>query len=149
MRAIFLIMIGLSTTVFADFTRDNTNGIVTDSQTLLQWQDVYISNGGNIKSINWRGALNYCKALSLYDTGSAPSPDEKWRLPNIRELFSIVDHNADHSSISSVFRTVHENGYWSSTSDTRSPDKAMLIYFQFGDLYSNNKSQVYSVRCVR
>ena len=54
-------------------------GTIFDSKTSLFWQQ---SPAGKM---NWQSALKYCEQLILGGKNS------DWRLPNIKELFSIVD----------------------------------------------------------
>ena len=64
---------------------------VTDAVTGLEWQRT--DDGNTYTSIN---ALAYCEASAL---------DGKfdWRLPNIRELKSIVDFTKEHPAIDPAF----------------------------------------------
>lgn len=99
-----------------DFS-DNGDGTITDQATGLMWQ----KNDSEIP-LDWKSALEYAKNLKL-------SNYSDWRLPNVKELQSLVnyDNNVDVSrkpSISSVFqcsKREEPNGvlnypyYWSST----------------------------------
>ena len=69
---------------------DNGDGTVTDNCTGLQWQkDTADANGDGqtpddgSDALPWCGALAYCENLSF-------AWHEDWRLPNVRELQSIV-----------------------------------------------------------
>ncbi len=141
MKQILLIMIGLSSLVCADRFSRSAEGVVTDSQTNLQWQDDYGDNGGTIKTTTWQGAIDYCEALAL-DNGY-------WRLPNKKELLSIVDYSAYNSSISSTFANTTSNRYWSSTSVTTNTSFAWSVYFSYGDTSNYYKTSTVYVRCVR
>ncbi len=141
MRRILLIMIGLSSLIWATerFTRD-ANGVVTDTQTNLQWQDDY--SDGAIKGATWKEAIGYCEALGL---GKG-----KWRLPNKKELLSIVDYGAYEPSISTVFKnTASEHYYWSSTTSVHNTADVWIVYFLDGYTDSNAKTSYFRVRCVR
>ena len=140
MRTILLIMIGLSSLVYADFIR-SAEGIVTDTQTSLQWQDDYIDNDGSIKNANWTTAIEYCEALSLGGT--------EWRLPNKKELLSIVDYSTSDFSISPVFVNTASSYYWSSTSFAGGASRAWLVSFGNGQMDYYLKTDTYFVRCVR
>ena len=123
------------------FTRDDANGIVTDNQTHLQWQDDYSDNGEAVKYASWTDAIGYCEALSLDGV--------EWRLPNKKELLSIVDYSVVNPSISSVFQKKASDGYWSSTSYAVSAG-AWYVHFNYGNASNNNKTTYsYYVRCVR
>ncbi len=145
MKQVFLIMIGLSVFLWAAaaerFTRDAA-GIVTDSQTNLQWQDDYSDNSSTIKTAIWTDAIGYCEALDLDGTD--------WRLPNKKELLSIVDYAADAPSISSVFDNTASLNFWSSTTYAIYTDRAWIV--NFGNGYSGTYDKAtnsYNVRCVR
>ncbi len=136
MKRILLITIGLSISLFADFTRDDTTKIVTDNETGLQWQD----NESTTKT--WQDAINYCEDLTLgnYDD---------WRLPNINELTSIIDDTKISPSLSSVFKFFASNFYWSSTTSAGSSSLAWSVYFYDGGQDYHYKYGSHFVRCVR
>jgi hypothetical protein len=91
--------------------------------------------------MNWESALAYCEGLTL-------AGHSDWRLPDIRELRSIVDLTTHDSAIDGAFLSL-SSVYWSST--TYAPYTAVAWYVYFGDGYSNfnNKGNTYYVRCVR
>jgi len=101
----FLLVLLLTVGLSADFVR--TDGVVTDSITLLEWQDDYSDNGGSIKSATWQNAIDYCEGLTLSRGG--------WRLPNMNELFSITDHSTYAPAIDAVFLNTQHDFYWTST----------------------------------
>ena len=72
-----------------DFT-DNGNGTVTDSATGLMWQQ---SDSG--EGMAWGEALAYAESLDL-------GGHDDWRLPNTKELQSIVDYTRSPGSSSSA-----------------------------------------------
>jgi hypothetical protein len=96
-------LIMMSTSLWGAFSRDSS-GVVADSATGLAWQDDYSDNGGDIKSATWQDALIYCEELTLGGISD-------WRLPNIRELKSIVDDSISVPAISSVFQNFTSNFY--------------------------------------
>ena len=136
MKHIFLIMIGLSAMLFADFSRDNNTKIVTDNNTTLQWQDdINVSK-------TWTEAIAYCENLTL---GSHTD----WRLPNENELYSLSDMSKRDPAIESIFKNVEFSYYWSSTTYADFRDRAWCVFFRDGNQgYRNKNSSVY-VRCVR
>ena len=144
MKTILLIMIGLSSLSMAQeaprFTK--ANGVVTDSKTTLEWQDDYSDNGGDIKSATWRDAIDYCEALIL-------NGKDDWRLPNKKELLSIVDYSTYSPAISSIFVKTNSNYYWSSTTNASDTGDAWGVYFYDGNTDNANKSSNGTVRCVR
>ena len=117
----------------------NTNRIVSDSKTGLQWQDDYSDNNNHIKEATWTDALTYCETLTL-------EGHNDWRIPNFNELYSIKDKNP---AINSTFKHVASYYYWSSTTDTSYKNNAWAVHFAYGNGNHYNKSNGYYVRCVR
>ena len=136
MRRILLIMIGLSVSIWADFTRDNTTQIVTDNNTKLQWQD------NESVSKKWTEAIDYCEALTLGGYND-------WRLPNQNELRSIADRSKKEPAISATFQNVVSNYYWSSSTVVGYEYYAWGVFFDNGGHYWDYKSNERYVCCVR
>ncbi len=120
---------------------DNGDGTVTDNCTGLMWQQ-NTGNGGN--RLNWCDALAYCFNLEL--AGHAD-----WRLPNVRELQSIVDYGRGAPVIDPAFGAQFgaQSCYWSSTSSHAFPDTAWGVDFRLGCVNSDDKSDDNYVRAVR
>ncbi len=138
MKQILLITIGLSVALWADFSRDDSTQIVTDSTTGLQWQDNAIGN-----TMPWEDAIAYCKALEI-DTHS------DWRLPNINELKTIIDRGKVFPAIVDGFTNTSSNYYyWSSSTYEGRKGNAWRVYFYSGRTFSYYKDTSYYVRCVR
>lgn len=155
MKNILIVLIGLSTLMFADFSK--SGDIVTDNVTKLQWQD---NSDANETTKSWEEAIAYCEGLTL-------GGFEDWRMPNINELLSIADKNkAAAPAISDVFEyvaytpnnlTLYTVVYWSSTTslynDYWGEDRAYTVNFNYGDevdYYPQmEKSHANYIRCVR
>lgn len=130
-----------STALLADFTR--SNGVVTDNNTGLQWQDDYSDNGGNIKQATWTDAINYCENLTLGGYSD-------WRLPNFHELYYLADRSKVNPAIDSTFQSVVSNIYWSSTAVVGNENNAWAVQFYYGtDGWGSKSNDLYFVRCVR
>jgi len=113
---------------------DNGDGTVTDFCTGLMWQketaDVnengevdYPLPGDRINwqdRISWQTALKYCENLDF-------AGYHDWRLPNLRELQSIVDYGRGAPSTDPVFGPSEEFWYWSSTSYADGPRMAWVV----------------------
>ena len=116
----------------------NGNDTVTDRSTGLMWQqntssDVY----------SWERALSHAESLTLagYDD---------WRLPNSRELLSIVNYDGYTPSIDwESFPATKTSMYWTSNTPPGLSGAAMYVGFRNGNLQSENKPYDYYVRCVR
>ncbi len=72
-----------------DFT-DNGNDTVTDTTTGLMWQQ-----GDSGEGVSWEEALAYAETLDL-------GGHDDWRLPNAKELQSIVDYSRSPGTSSSA-----------------------------------------------
>ena len=138
-------MIGLSSLSMAQTPRfTKVNGVVTDSKTTLEWQDDYSDNGGNVKNATWTDAIDYCEALSL-------NAKDDWRLPNKKELLSIVNYGTYAPALNSAFNFLrfYFHYYWSSTTHAANTNVAWAVDSEYGNTYESYKSSNLSVRCVR
>jgi len=116
---------------------DNGDGTVTDNRTGLMWQKKTA-----LGTYMWQEALKYCENLSL-------AGHDDWRLPNVRELQSIVDYGRRNPSIDPVFGAVPLS-YWSASSCVAEPQYAWRVLFFIGSVLVNDKTEGgYSVRAVR
>jgi hypothetical protein len=136
---------------------NNGNGTVTDNLTGLIWlQDASCPNGQR----NWSDALTF--ANSLYDgwTGDGSGGDcgltdgssaGDWRLPNVRELQSLVDYGRAVPALPSghPFTGAGSSEYWSSTSYAGSPSYAWFVWMGAGIVDANDKTNTYEVWPVR
>jgi hypothetical protein len=136
MRQILLITLGLSTALFASFSKNGN--IVTDSSTGLQWQDDAIGS-----TMSWTAAIDHCEGLTL-------GVHSDWRLPNLKELTSIMDDTKTNPSIDdTVFQNTASHFYWSSTTFAGYSSDAWYVYFGNGYQGGDDKSNSFYVRCVR
>ena len=113
---------------------DNGDGTVSDAATGLMWQQ---SDNGD--TMLWSEALAYCEALELagYDD---------WKLPNAKELQSLVDYSrspgtSNSAAIDPVFQATgitNEAGesdfgwYWSSSTHANQQGGTNAAYVAFG-----------------
>lgn len=119
---------------------NNNDGTVTDKVTALMWQLVE----SDAATMNWKAALDYCENLILagYDD---------WRLPNSKELQSIVDYKAYDPAIDETsFQNTKSDSYWSSTTFLdKTTENAWGVNFISGRIHTGDKSESYYVRAVR
>jgi hypothetical protein len=139
MKAIVLMLIGVGM-LFGAITRDDTTQTVMDGATGLMWQD---DGNASTYQATWQGAIDYCEALTLggYDD---------WRLPNINELYSIIDWNKINPAMKEGFSNPSTGTYWSATSAAVYPSAAWNVRFSDGYMGGTVKDyNSYYVRCVR
>jgi hypothetical protein len=127
---------------------DNADDTVSDNCTGLQWQRTPPDSDGNGVSdiLTWCAALAYCENLSL-------AGHDDWRLPNVREVQSIVDYGRPPDDpIDPVFGGSRDN-YWSSTSSAAFPSLAWSVGprggVEGGSVGAGQKSNLRHVRAVR
>jgi len=113
---------------------DNANGTISDHATGLMWQQNDSGSG-----MVWADALAYCQNLTLAGYGD-------WRLPDAKELQSIVDYTRSpdttaSASIDPLFNVTvitNEAGqadypfYWSSTTHANLRNGMNAAYVAFG-----------------
>ena len=117
---------------------DNSDGTVTDNNTGLVWQQDDDNN-----TYTWSAAAIICENVSL-------GGETDWRLPNRRELISIVNFGTSNPTINStVFPNINSSYYWSSTTYAGGTGSAWFVYFYDGYVIYSGKSSSYYVRCVR
>ena len=139
---ILLSLMSISVTINANFLRDNTTQIVTDSITHLQWQD---DKDAKTITKTWEEAINYCESLSL-------GGYTDWRLPNINELKRIIDRRGVTPAIVSGFQNTNNDywhWYWSSTTYRIHRGYAWIVDFGSGFLNYGGKDNHFNFRCVR
>ena len=123
---------------------DNGNGTTTDNRTGLMWVKDGNSAGCNNGGIlTWDAAITFCEGLTYAGYSD-------WRLPNRRELMSIVDYGTSYPSINATyFPNTQSNRYWTSTTYILDTSYAWFVFFDDGGVQSLYKSISAPVRCVR
>lgn len=114
--------------------KDNRDGTITDKATGLTWMQ---SDSG--KGMDWPTALAYAEDMEF-------AGHSDWRLPNAKELQSIIDYTrspdtTDSAAIDPLFEStpiINEQGvkdyghYWTSSTHAGSRNAAQAVYFAFG-----------------
>ncbi len=119
---------------------------VLDTQTGLLWQRCSLGqswNGttcaGSAGVYTWQSALQ-----AAHDLGNG------WRLPNVRELQSLVEDACTSPSINeALFPGTVSSFYWTSSPYAGNGSSAWIVYFYFGITYYHYKNDGYYVRVVR
>jgi hypothetical protein len=147
---------------------DNGNGTVTDKLTRLVW----LKNANCFGSQMWATAINLVNSLATGACGLTDSSAAgQWRLPNIKELQSLMDRSRGYPTLpagypfSYPFSDIQADGepYWSSSFYAYSTDYAWVldegneahkqqrgaVYIDDGNVNYLDKSNYFSVWPVR
>ncbi len=89
---------------------------------------------------SWEDTLSYCESATI-------GGYTDWRLPNVKELWSIVKFNEYDPA--STFPSMPSEVFWSSTSDPYEPRYAKAVDFETGQTVDKTKTEVAGIRCVR
>lgn len=128
----------------ARFAVDAAQGTVLDRATQLTWQRAIDTSGGEDGEggRTLMQALGYCDKLTLAGGG--------WRLPEVRELRSLVDSAAEPPALDhTAFPATPGKGYWSHTVDAASATSYWYVHFIDGFSDVEDVSTPLRVRCVR
>jgi hypothetical protein len=105
---------------------DNGDGTITDRGTNLMWVKDGAGAGCNGGvGLTWAAAIAFCEALDF--AGHAD-----WRLPNIKELFSIADIGRDTPAIDPLFINTRSDYYWSSSTLVYATGNAWILFGDWG-----------------
>jgi hypothetical protein len=133
---------------------NHDDGTVTDVETGLMWSICSLGQtysegqcSGSSQSLTWTQALQQAKVLNNAG-GLAGQAD--WRIPNIKELGSIVEYQCHNPAINlAAFPDTPSATYWSATPDPRDSRQARSIYFADGSDLTPDVSNYRNVRLVR
>lgn len=91
-------------------TTNGTDEVVTDNMTGFMWVQTPHDLDGNSGATNWFSAILFCNDLDF-------AGNTDWRLPNVRELQSLIDYGRSLSALPSEhpFAGISEFGYWTSS----------------------------------
>ena len=127
---------------------DNSDGTVTDNLTGLIWltnancaadtrtQDTALTD---VASLNNAGTMN---GNNCGDTSNGGGHQTDWRLPNMREMKSLIDYGSIDPALPSghPFTSVEWDYYWSSTNDADYTPAAWQIQLDSGRGSIDDKS---------
>lgn len=111
-----------------------------DDKTGLVWQD---NKEVAEKSFTFDEAKAYCQDLTV-------DGFEDWRLPTIRELYTIVELRRNRPALKNGFTVKDDGRYWTATPFAKkNSEMAWYISFSYGEAEPYKKSRLYHARCVR
>lgn len=139
---------------------DNGDGTITDNNTKLVWEKQ--SFDGSIHDMNtsfkWDQAFAHVAEINKANFAG----HNDWRLPNLRELESIVDYAKYDPAVATAFNNNCTRGatvlsgsctandfYWSSSPFPLNPKLAFRVIFDHGFTEDSDKRSTHHVRAVR
>lgn len=134
---------------------DNLDGTVTDNLTGLMWlKDADAGNdcaGADTGTEDWATAL--ASAAACNTTGSGYAGYTDWRLPNVRELQSLIDYGRSGPALPSghPFAGVSSSimNFWSSTVNASYTSNAWYVGLRTGNVADVARTSKYYVWPVR
>lgn len=126
---------------------DHGDGTLTDNLTSLVW----LKDANCFSTTTWADALTESLTLSDGDCSLLDnSSDGDWRIPNIRELESLIHLGMFNPALPDTagsgkgaagdpFNSLQLNDYWSSTTNTAVPSSALTVSMQYGHTLSQDK----------
>ncbi len=138
---------------------DNNDGTITHTSSGLVWQKCSVGQTWQTGS-DFEGLTNLCSGAATtqtYDAALKLTSDfagqTDWRVPNIRELLSLVDFDKANPAINKTLfpKTPTDVWFWSASVYASNPDYAWFVGFNGGFDSGNSygKSSKFAVRLVR
>lgn len=136
--------------------QDQGDGTITDLNTGLVWEKK-VPGAGCLHCVSdqytFAEATSTAPGSFLHgvntEGGTGLGGHSDWRLPNVRELLSLVDYSRANNAIAPVFSPTIGFGYWSSTSYVPDPSRAWAVFFSNGDGTFGDKLADLYARAVR
>ena len=136
---------------------DNLNGTITDNLTGLIW----LKEADCFGTRTWNNALSDSNGLANGQCGLTDgSTAGEWRLPNKKELLSLLDDGYYDPAVSDTvgtgkwsqgdpFNNLQSFFYWSSTTNAQNTDFAWYVGMNSGHVHNGMRSDPYYVWPVR
>lgn len=127
---------------------DNGNGTVKDNLTGLIW----LKDAGCYEQKDWAAAIAFGNSLAAGQCNlSDGSTAGQWRLPNIRELQSLVDYSTFNQALppGHPFTYVGPSWHFSSTTNAASTNTAWVVEMYSGKVEAQQKTEPHWVLYVR
>lgn len=129
---------------------DNGDGTVTHQPTGLIWKRC-------VEGQRWTGSTcsrtagNFTWAQALTQArNSTFAGQSDWRLPDLKELRSLVEECRFNPSINdTIFPNTPNSYFWSGSLVPNTSSYAWGVYFGYGSAYSDFRSNAFAVRLVR
>ena len=120
------------------YTTNNADGTATDTLRGLMWKKTVEAS-----------VMTWVQALAAAEASNFASYTD-WRLPNLKELRSLVEECRVYPSINdTVFPGTTNSGFWSGSPIANFPNMAWWVGFDGGGVGSASRTNSFYVRLVR
>lgn len=124
-----------------------TSSVTVDNRTGLMWVTNPV-DAGISGTYTWENAITACET-TIGAAGTYAGYSD-WRLPNIKELSSIVDYSRQSPAINTTYFLNAQNAAcWSSTTYLPSTPNAWYVGVIAGNASATTKTDLVYIRCVR
>ncbi|MEB2283571.1 MAG: hypothetical protein B6D46_14985 [Polyangiaceae bacterium UTPRO1] len=143
---------------------DNGDGTVTDNVTKLMWEKLSDDGGIHDKDNSYTWAEAFAVKVATLNSGGGFAGHTDWRVPNVKELQSIVNYENSNPAVSPAFNTdctasctvltcscTMSGLHWSSSTLAPTPASAWYVFFNDGGVGAivYSKTNYGFVRAVR
>lgn len=132
---------------------DNSNGTITDTATGLMWKKCMEGVTGNSCATGAAAVFTWQTALQqpgVVNNSGGFAGHTDWRLPNIKELISIVEEKCYNPSINLTrFPNTPSSVVWSGSPYAGDSVSAWVVDFNVGNSGYISRSNSFQVRLVR
>lgn len=125
-------------------------GMLVDLKTALMWQPCVAGLSGGQCETGQALTLSWQQAVKTVENLNQEPMLPVWRVPNIKELRSLVEYRCVDPALNLVlFPNAPSGRYWSSTSSHLTPGERWFVDFSHGQSNDADPAQHYYVRWVR
>jgi len=141
---------------------DNGDGTISDLITNLMWEKKSADGSIHDQSNTYIWADAFSSFIGGLNAGTGFAGHTDWRLPNVKELQSILNYENVGLAVSTPFTAncgagcsvttcscTQSNFYWSATTYASGPGGAWWVFFSNGDVGTSGKVSNFYVRAVR
>lgn len=130
------------------------NGVLVDTKTGLMWMRCSLGyrwqDGSCLRDETQPAEFNWPDALKAAAAAKSFADYHDWRMPNRKELASIVEAACFDPAIDlELFPATEAKGYWSSSPNNFNDWSAWGVNFINGDHVSTSRDNLFAVRMVR
>ncbi|BCD96883.1 DUF1566 domain-containing protein [Marinagarivorans cellulosilyticus] len=131
----------------------DNSAVVEDANTGLHWQRCLVGYRLNTEGDSCALSVNGAVRFDWRGAFTAASNAAGWRLPNVKELESLVDRNCFEPAVQThIFPTIDDvmmGAHWTSSQIEGYAGGAWTVNFKTGSVISSDKSELLPVRLVR